>query len=71
MDSKLTDTEKVFQATKKYLKENAALLKKYHLQSRVVVRFTKKKPGIVVKLALWILKRNGAKADTEFSVKQK
>lgn len=53
----------------KYKKENESLLKKYKLQSRVVIAFPKKKKTpLLGKLALWLLNKSGAIVDTEFKV---
>ncbi len=51
----------------KYVKEYVALLKKHKLASRVVLTFPKrKKINLIIKLAMWILDKQGAVLDTEF-----
>lgn len=51
---------------KAYLQKNAELLEKCNLKARFVVT-NRKKPGIIIKLALWVLRRTGSYVDIEFS----
>lgn len=51
----------------KYVKEYVALLKRHKLASRVVVTFPKRqKLNLIIKLAMWILNKQGAVLDTQF-----
>ena len=51
-----------------YLKDNASLLKKHKLASRVVVTLPfGKKPSLIFKFAIWILSKVEAGFDTQFT----
>ncbi|EKE25866.1 MAG: hypothetical protein ACD_5C00016G0015 [uncultured bacterium] len=68
----MEDKKQIERLSKKvndYLKDNAALLKKHKLASRVVIYFPEgKKPSLISKLAIWILGKSGAGFDTEFTI---
>lgn len=55
---------------KAYMKDNSKLLEKYFLKARFVIT-NGKKPGIIIKLALWALRRNKYFVDIEFSSRLK
>jgi len=55
---------------KAYIKANAALLEKYGLNARFVVS-NRKNPGVIIKMALWVLRRTGSFVDIEFSPRAK
>jgi len=66
------EQQKLSKAVTAYLKDNASLLKKHKLMSRVViVPPAMKKPSLIFKLAIWIMQKTGAGIDTEFALIKK
>lgn len=53
-----------------YLKAQNLLLEKYQLNARLVVS-NRKRPGIINRMALWVLKHTGSFLDMEFSHRDK
>ena len=55
---------------KKYVEEEAKLLKKHKLARIPVIMFKQKKIPLTAKLASWILRRNNAIIDFQFSIRE-
>jgi hypothetical protein len=66
------EQQKLSKAIAAYLKDNASLLKKHKLMSRVVIiSQSGKKPSLILKLAIWVMQKAGAGIDTEFALIKK
>ncbi len=63
------NNKKLVNDTKKYVKENAALLKKYNLAMQFIIG-VKEKPNFITRLAFAIVKRHGIRINTNFEYRK-